>query len=217
MTNDTTTRADVVLNRVEPDWRTTAYIESKLYTAGFHFGPTVTRNVLHALHDMGLVRRQQAGAGYRWRLTPPPEVPLGQVPVSAADMTPLAATADDLAEVSKRVAEIAAHLATAQPAASRAAAVTVVVGDECDLPTLSEAQEDLVKRIVRRAVYDTGKALLDVLDGWIEGAAENTAAGMGPRDADPEQFHADDIRRMVNDACRVMGAPEAWRKDESNV
>lgn len=208
-TNTTPSRADVTFRAVDEVWRTTSAISARLYQSGFTWGPTVTRNVLQALHEVGRIQRHDAGSGYRWRRNPDG--------LPAADMTPLAATADDLAEVSKRVAEIAAHLATAQPAASRAAAVTVVVGDECDLLTLTEAQEHLAKRIVRRAVYDTGKALLDVLEGWIEGAAENTAAGMGPRDADPEQFHADDIRRMVNDACRVMGAPEAWRKDESNA
>jgi len=94
---------------------------------------------------------------------------------------------------------------TPPPAAPPAKAVTV--GDDVDLADLTEAQEYLAKRIVKRAVYDTGKALLDVLDGWIEGAAENNES-MGRRDADPREFHAADIRVMVNDAMRLMGAPE---------
>lgn len=209
----TPTRADVLLNRVEHAWQTTGQIDEKLYAGGFRWGANISRNILHALTDMGLVQRQRAGAGYRWRLTPVAPIPLGQVPVSAADLNPVAATADDLAEVAKRIGDLASQLAAVQPAApSKAAAVTVVVGDECDLFTLTEAQEYLAKRVVKRAVYDTGRALLDVLEGWIEGAAENNEAMGRSSDGmnDPEVFDVAEIRTMVNDACRVMGAPEAW-------
>lgn len=132
-------------------------------------------------------------------LGPPAEVPLGRTPVSAAGMTPLSATADDLAEVSKRVEQIAVQLAAATPPA--ADPHRVVIGDECDILALRAGQEELAGRIARRAAYDTGRAMLDILAGWIE---ERQPDGS-------DIFHADDVRRMVNDACRVMGAPEAYR------
>jgi len=84
---------------------------------------------------------------------------------------------------------------------------SIVVEPDADLIDLVATDDLLARRIVKRAVYDTGKAVLDVLDGWIEGARENNEA-MGRRESDPEQFCAKDIRRMVNDAMRVMGAPE---------
>lgn len=194
------TRADVILNRVEQDWRTTSYIDGKVYDAGFHWGPNVTRSTLRALYDLGLVQCQKAGGGYRWRVTPVAE---------AAPMPTGSAAADDLAQLAKRIGEIASQLPPPPPAPSRVAAVTVVVGDECDLPTLSEANEYIAKRLVRRAAYETARAMLSVLDGWIEGARENNEA-LGRREDDAEMFHANDVRRMVNDACRVMGTSDAW-------
>lgn len=177
------TTLDVVLNRVEDDWRTTAYIDGKLYDSGFRWTTDTTRDHLHTLSGLGLVQRQKAGAGYRWRLTPVTEVPLGQVPVSAVGMTPLSVTAAELAEMSKHVAEL------------------------------------IAKRLVRRAAYDMGRMVLSSLDGWIEGVRDNHEAN-GHRDAFESccgMFHPGDIRAMVNDACRVMGAPEAWRKDETDA
>lgn len=209
------TTLDVVLNHVEDDWRTTAYIDGKLYDGGFRWTTDTTRDHLHTLHGLALVQRRKAGATYEWRLTPAAEVPLGQVPVSALGMTPLAATADDLAEVSKRVAEIASQLAAATVPAPDPHRVDI--GDECDLLTLRVGQEELGKRIARRAAYDMGRMVLSALDGWIEGAQANHEA-LGRRDTDCcSTFHPDDIRNMVNDACRVMGAPEAWRKDEADA
>lgn len=83
------------------------------------------------------------------------------------------------------------------------------------LPTLIDDSRELAQRIAKRAAYDTLKALLSVLDGWVEGARENNEA-MDRRDCypggpnDPERFHASDIRRMVNDAARMMGTNEPF-------
>jgi hypothetical protein len=189
-------RTDAVLDAVETDWRTTSYLDGKLYDRGFTWGPRDTRTTLRSLHDAGRIECQKAGGGYRWRL--------GYV-VRAADLNPLPASVTELRDLSAQVARLAERLVADPPAAP---AKVVTVGDDVDLADLTEAQEYLVKRIVKRAVYDTGKALLDVLDGWIEGAISNNEA-MGRRDAaDPELFHAADIRTMVNDAMRLMGAPE---------
>lgn len=153
----------------------------------------------------------------------PPEIPgLAGTPILAADLNRVPAsqaTADDLLAVAKHVTDLASSLAAIAPPPPPAPASVETVAEalrgaeNLDLPDLGHLSEAVAKRVVRRAAYDMGRALLDVLAGWIEGAAENTAAGMGSRDADPEQFHADDIRHMVNDACRAMGAPEAYRPE----
>ena len=208
MTNTSTTpsRADVTFRAVDEVWRTTGDISARLYASGFTWGPTVTRHVLQALHEVGRIQRYDSGSGYRWRRNPDG--------IPAGDLNPAGVTVDDLKAVANRVADLADELAKVQPATSRAASTTVVIGNECDLLTLTEAQEHLAKRIVKRTAYDTGKALLDVLDGWIEGVIEDgEARDVRDRPCTPDEvmFHADDIRRMVNDACRVMGAPEAYR------
>lgn len=195
----TPSRADVTFGVLDGYWRTTSQIADRLYAAGFTWGANTTRAVLQALHEVGKAERQLVGNGYRWRRP-------------AATAEPRPATIDDLGSVADRIADIArqvADMTVIQPSPPPPAKA-VTVGDECDLADLTEAQEYLVRRIVKRAVYDTGRALLDVLEGWIEGAAGNHEA-LGHRDADCcSMFHPDDVRRMVNDACRVMGAPEAW-------
>lgn len=137
--------------------------------------------------------------------------PLAQTPVYASDMTPLAARADDLNAIARQVSDLASAIAaTPPPAAPAPDPHEVHIGDDVDLADLTAAQGKLVQRVVRRAAYDTGKTLLDVLDGWIEGGRENHEALEHRGESDPcwETFHASDIRRMVNDAMRAMGAPE---------
>jgi hypothetical protein len=143
---------------------------------------------------------------------PAADTPLGQQVIAAGDMTPLAARADDLNAVAQHVAELASQLAAlgATPPAPDPEAVVVPAG--ADLPELLAADDRLLDRIVKRSIYTAGVTLLAVLDSWIEGARENTAAGVGHRDADPEQFYADDFRNMVNDAMRELGAPEPYRR-----
>jgi hypothetical protein len=198
-------RTDAVLDAVETAWRTTSYLDGKLYDRGFTWGPKDTRTTLHALHGAGQVKRQRAGSGYRWRKAE--SEGLAGSPVHAADMTPLPVAASDaLLGLSVQITRLAEQLA--QPAVRPYDPEAVVIGTDAALGTLVTANHDLVARIVKRAVYQAGKALLDVLDGWIEGAVSNNEA-MGRRDAaDPELFHAADIRTMVNDAMRLMGAPE---------
>lgn len=67
-----------------------------------------------------------------------------------------------------------------------------------------------VERVARRAKYDALKQVLIVLDGWIEGVKSNIEDGM-PGDID--QFHVDDIRRMVNDAAREIGTDDPFRAE----
>jgi len=143
---------------------------------------------------------------------PPVEMtPLGRQIISAADMTPLAARADDLNAVAKHVAELASDLAalgaTPPPPVDPE---TLVVPAAASLAELVPASHDLTDRIVRRAVYTAGKTMLSVLDGWIEGARENHEA-MGRREPFDDSFAPDDVRRMVNDMCNELGAPEAYR------
>lgn len=197
----TPNRADVTFEVVEGQWRTTSYLNDRLNARGFQWGPNSTRAILQALYGVRRIERQDAGGGYRWRRPDAPE-------------TPAAVTADDLVEVAKHITEIASQLAAAvpppPPPPNPVAAVTIVVGNDCDLATLTSAQQDFATRIARRAAYETGRAMLTVLDGWIEGATEEAAA-RGDMTRDPEVFGAADVRRMVNDACRLMGAPEAYR------
>jgi hypothetical protein len=198
---------DVVLGVVESAWATTAYLDGKLYDAGFNWSTKTTRDALHMLYEAGLVQRRDAGKGYEWRLKPV-EQPLGQRVIGAADMTPVPAAAVELRDLSAQVARLAEQLATVSATPPAASSTEVFIGDDVPLGTLVPANRDLVDRIVKRAVYQTGKELLAVLDGWIEGARENQQAGVGRRDDDPKLFHADDIRVMVNDAMRLLGAPE---------
>jgi hypothetical protein len=113
-----------------------------------------------------------------------------------------------MAETLKQLAEAnGVPLGLLAPAPARSPH-EVVIGDDVTLTDLRLADEALVGRIVKRAVYDAGRALLDVLDGWVEGATGNHEA-LGHRDADCcNTFHPEDIRVMVNDAMRLMGAPE---------
>jgi hypothetical protein len=67
-----------------------------------------------------------------------------------------------------------------------------------------------------RGAHRALKRLLDVLDGWIEGARSNHDAldhrGEPMGGECWTQFHPDDIRAMVNDAAREMGVAEPWSK-----
>lgn len=192
-------KADVVLDVVDNVWRTTLDLTVRLHDRGFTWRPKDTRGTLHGLFEAGLVQRRDAGKGYEWRLKPAGG--LAGTPVYAADMTPLPAAARDaLLGLSERLAEL---LAVAPPVAPN----EVFIGDDAALGTLVTANHDLVGRIVKRAVYQTGRELLAVLDGWIEGMRQNAGNESGGWE-DVERFHADDIRRMVNDAMRLMGAPE---------
>lgn len=76
---------------------------------------------------------------------------------------------------------------------------------------------ELVHRIIRRAHYEALKQVLATLDGWIEGAKENHDARAHRGELDPcwEQFHAVDIRTMVDHAARALGARELWRPEAS--
>lgn len=117
----------------------------------------------------------------------------------ASSSAPRMATVDDLNEVAKRITDLASQLASVPPVSS---ADIIVIEDDADLARLTAVQSKLVGRIVKRAVHEMGKTILDVLDGWID-ETEMTAP----------TFSANSIRGMVNDACRVMGAPEAYRAD----
>lgn len=67
------------------------------------------------------------------------------------------------------------------------------------------------------------RAVLDALDGWIEGAYENHEAlehgGEPVGDECWRRFHPSDIRRMVADAARELGvtAPEATGVPKEDV
>lgn len=154
-------------------------------------------------------------------VTPPP--PLGQTPVHAADLNPVAApAAEALPEYyAARMAATLKQLALANgvpldllapPPVAVLDPRDVHIGDDVDLADLSAGQEKIVGRIIKRTAYETGKALLDVLEGWIEGQQENhEASGHRGENIGEEcwsQYHPEDIRRMVNDAMRLMGAPE---------
>jgi hypothetical protein len=195
----TPSRAAVTLGVVDDYWRTTSDIADRLYAAGFTWGTATTRSVLRALHEVGQIESQRMGAGYRWRKLPEVD-------------NPHPATVDDLGVIVDKIAGIAQQVAGMTVAPPPPPAKAVTVGEDVDLVDLTEAQRHIAQRIVKRAAYETGKALLDVLEGWYETASENHVALEHREDDDGcMTFRADDIRRMVNDAMRVMGAPEAYR------
>lgn len=122
------------------------------------------------------------------------------------------ATVDELGQVAGAVADLAKQLAQLadSPPPAPVDTTAVVIGDDAYLSTLLEADGELMRRIVKRAQYDALKVMLEGVDAWVETARENAEAGVGSR-ADAEQFHADDIRNMINDAARELGVRPPWR------
>jgi hypothetical protein len=57
----------------------------------------------------------------------------------------------------------------------------------------------LVDRIVRRSQYEALKAVLDVLDGWLDDGCLS--------------FTPVDVRRIVNDAALELRVPEPYQLD----
>jgi len=139
------------------------------------------------------------------------DVPLGQQVIRAADLTPLPPSAAELNTLATRVGDAVHELlgAVSRPAPAPDPE-TVVVPLGAELGELLAADARVTQRVVKRAKYDALRTMLDVLNGWIEGAHENADAGSGSH-ADAEQFHADDIRRMVNDAAREHHVREPYR------
>lgn len=120
---------------------------------------------------------------------------------------PPSATVDEISKVAGAVAELAREIA----GLSLPGPDALVAHAEADLDELLGVDRALARRVVRRAQYEALKALLDALDGWVEGAAENHEA-LGHRDADCcSTFAPDDVREMANDAARVLGVAEPWR------
>lgn len=70
-------------------------------------------------------------------------------------------------------------------------------------PATDDDVEEIVERLVRRAQYLALRKVLDILDGWIKGAAENVEGGFGEIEA-IHRFHSVDIRTMVADAAREL-------------
>lgn len=141
---------------------------------------------------------------------------LGQTPVYAADLNPVMPTVDDLTQVAQHISELAAQLATvATPRAFDASEVTVVAGPEAPVSVLDLAQRDVVERMVRRAQYDALREMLSMVDSWAEGVIEEGEARElrdRPRTAAEVTFHVEDVRNMINDAARAIGAREPYRR-----
>lgn len=95
---------------------------------------------------------------------------------------------------------------------------SVVIGPDDDLVDLLHSDNKIVGKIVMRAAYDALKAMLDVLDGWIEGASSNCEA-MNHTSHDEvtcgKTFAQTDIRRMVNDAARLVGTRMPYAEPSS--
>jgi len=213
-------RAAAVLSAVTEAWLSTTDIFNSLYAYGWPWSAQVTRDALHFLASNGKIERRKVGASWHWKLgridwqpepAPVVEPEVAFEPVNATEHV------NALVDTIKRLANtLGVPLALlAPPSEQRATDLSDVLATlaaaDPDGPDLARLNEALLKRAIRRAAYDMGKALLDVLDGWIEGQQENHEA-MGHRDTDCcDTFEPDDIRRMVNDAARVMGAPEPYR------
>lgn len=139
------------------------------------------------------------------------DVPFGQQAIRAADLTPLPAAPAELNSLATRVGDAVHELlvAVSRPAPAPDPE-TVVVPLGAELGELLAADARVTQRVVKRAKYDALRTMLDVLDGWLEGAAENHEA-LDRREPFDDRFAPDDIRRMVNDVAREHGVREPWR------
>lgn len=205
-------RTDVVLSAVAPAWLTTGDIDAALYDAGHRWTTETTRHTLNYLASEGKIERRKIGQGYQWRTVPAPvvEVAAATVPRDAG------AILDELRAVIEQAQQT--------PAPAPAGPITVAELDarlaEHPLDNLFDLDNTLMDRVVKRARYDALRKMLDVLDGWIEGAKENHEA-MEHRNENTgdecwQSFHPDDIRRMVNDAAREVGTREPYRPAVNN-
>lgn len=201
---NTITRSDVVQSHVRAAWFRTVEIAIELEKAGYSWSTQTVLATLHALYDAGRIERRQIGRAYEWRTVPAPAAEPRDA-LRQLDADAILAELRDVIERSQRPAP--------------AAPITVPELDarlaEHPLDNLFDLDNTLAGRIVKRAQYDALRKLLDVLDGWIEGARENNEAMQ--RHDDPQIFHAEDIRRMVNDAAREVGTREPYRKDDADA
>lgn len=101
--------------------------------------------------------------------------------------------------------------------ATSALALAATTPDPADPATDDDVQQ-LVDRLVRRASYLALRQVLDVLDGWREGARSNHDAlsHRGERDC-WEHFETDDVRRMIADAARDLGTADPTTGHERRV
>lgn len=228
----TISRIDVVLNAVESAWLSTTAIANIIWDRDFTWSADTTRAELRTLADQGTIERQKVGRSYYWRLWQVPvrvsaaeivngiEVPIGEPRTTtmsrgALDLVQAEAAEHEPAVLVETLKRLAAALGVplallAPPSEQRAHDLSSVLAalGELDAPDLGHLHEEILKRAIRRAAYDMGKTLLDFLNGWIETALENNPFA-------PETFHPDDIRWMVNDAARIMGAPEPYNPEAS--
>jgi hypothetical protein len=102
-----------------------------------------------------------------------------------------------------------ADLVAVAAAVVGSAAAAQVVG-----PSPVVLSADLARRIVKRAQHVALVAVLESLDGWIEGAKEDHE-GMEHRDENRGEecwarFTSGDFRIMVNEAARVLDTDLPW-------
>lgn len=69
--------------------------------------------------------------------------------------------------------------------------------------------DELMRRAAARAQYDTLRAFRDVLAAWIETSRENHDASVHSAEVEPcwLNFHASDVRGMISDVAKALGAP----------
>lgn len=104
------------------------------------------------------------------------------------------------------------------------ALLTVVLGETPTPKPVKAAPVSTTKAKAGSTASSALRAMLETLDGWIEGAQENHAA-LGHRGENTGEecwrtFAPADIRRMINDAARELGVrefpePEVAREDEA--
>lgn len=106
-------------------------------------------------------------------------------------------------------APIAEALDRVSAAAREAVEAAIAAAEDRPDPATTDDFADLVDRMVRRAQYLALRAVLDSLDGWIEGDKANHDA-MEHRNENTgsecwTNYHPDDVRTMVQDAARDLG------------
>lgn len=205
MTTENLSRADIVLAQLTDKWQAAGQIADKLSAARLDVNDV--RNALNVLRG-GPVQRSAYGNPHGWRLAPttPPAAPPTVLSPDDAHVSAFRATVVSLAEALGVPLDV-----LFAPVSPLTRASIIMAFDDMDASDLSMLNTEVGWRLDKATAFGALKAVLDVLDGWIDGARENHVE-MGHRDENTgeecwREFHVDDIRRMVNDAARDLDLP----------
>jgi len=90
----------------------------------------------------------------------------------------------------------------------------IVLGQVSGLTAAMDVVASHIVTDAKRAA--AGETFVEMLARHLDEQAQALGPKL-PEGVELIEFGAADIRAMVNDACRIMDAPEAWRKDEADA